>query len=387
MHFMKPVCYFLVSAGLLCMPLAAQNDSTPASTNVGSEQFPRIAKDLSVTFRLKAPEAKKVQVRGGAGLVKDAFDLTRGEDGIWTGSTQPAVPGFHYYWFVVDGLIVNDTASRSFFGWGRDGSGIEVPEIDGAGDFYAAKEGVPHGEVRVCWYHSKITGRLRRAHVYTPPGYDQQPQTRYPVLYLQHGAGENERGWVEQGRANFILDNLIASGKAVPMILVVDTGYATRPGNGPDGKPPGPNSAFEEVMTTELIPLIDGRYRTLADADHRAMAGLSMGSMQTLNITLKHPELFKWIGAMSGPPRRGFDVKTSFDGVFNDAAAFNKKVKLLWFSAGTAETEIDKSTRTIHESLKAAGIENVFYSSANTDHEWQTWRRSLHEFTPLLFKK
>jgi enterochelin esterase-like enzyme len=383
---MKSLRHFLVVTFLLYGPVAAQTDSVPATTNVGNEQYPRIGKDLSVTFRLKAPEAKKVQVRGGAGLVKEAFDLTRGGDGVWTGTTPPAVPGFHYYWFVVDGVIVNDTASRSFFGWGRDGSGIEVPETGTEGDFYAAKQ-VPRGEVRVCWYDSKITGRLRRAHVYTPPGYDQQPQTRYPVLYLQHGAGENERGWVEQGRANFILDNLIASGKAVPMILVVDTGYAAKPGNGPDGKPPGPNSAFEEVMTTELIPLIDGRYRTVADADHRAMAGLSMGSMQTLGITLKHPELFKWIGAMSGPPRRGFDLKTSFDGVFNDAAAFNQKVKLVWFSAGTAEAEFEKATRAMHETLKAAGIANVFYASSGTDHEWQTWRRSLNEFAPLLFKK
>jgi enterochelin esterase-like enzyme len=382
---MKPLCHLLGFTGLLCAPLAAQSDSSPASSNVGNEQYPRISKDLSVTFRLKAPEAKKVQVRGGSGLVKDAFDLAKGDDGVWTGTTPPTVPGFHYYWFVVDGVIVNDTASRMFFGWGREGSGIEVPENGSDGDFYGAKE-VPHGEVRVCWYHSKITGRLRRAHVYTPPGYDQQPQTRYPVLYLQHGAGENERGWVEQGRANFILDNLIAGGKATPMILVVDTGYASRPGNGPDGKPVGPNSAFEEVMTTELIPLIDGRYRTIADADHRAMAGLSMGSMQTLGVTMKHPELFKWIGAMSGPPRRGFDVKTAFDGVFNDAPAFNKKVKLLWFSAGTAEVEIDKATRALHEALKTVGIENVFYSSPGTDHEWQTWRRSLHEFAPLLFK-
>jgi enterochelin esterase family protein len=140
-------------------------------------------------------------------------------------------------------------------------------------------------------------------------------------------------------------------------------------------------------MTTELIPLIDGRYRTIADADHRAMAGLSMGSMQTLGVTMKHPELFKWIGAMSGPPRRGFELKTAYDGVFNDAAAFNQKVKLLWFSAGTAEVEIDKATRSLHETLKAAGITNEFYSSAGTDHEWQTWRRSLNEFAPKLFKK
>jgi enterochelin esterase family protein len=234
----------------------------------------------------------------------------------------------------------------------------------------------------VNWYQSKVTGKLRRVHVYTPPAYDQQAPQRFPVLYLQHGAGENERSWIEQGRAGFILDNLIADKKAASMIAVADTGYAVRPGN--EGA--GPTSAFEEVMINELIPFIDGRYRTMADAEHRAMAGLSMGSMQTLGITLKHPDKFAWIGAMSGPPRRGFDVKTSFDGVFNDAAAFNARTRLLFFSAGTAEEEFHRHSVAVHEALTGAGIQSVFYSSPGTDHEWQTWRRSLHEFAQRVFR-
>jgi enterochelin esterase-like enzyme len=297
------------------------------------------------------------------------------------------VPGFHYYWFMVDGLRVNDPASYAWFGWARETSGIDVPE-PGA-DFYAAKQDVPHGEVRERWYFSKLTGKWRRAHVYTPPDYDQKTRARYPVLYLQHGAGENERGWVEQGRAQFILDNLIAARKAQPMILVVDTGYAayaSTNGSLRFRRTAGPTGAFEEVMLTELIPMIDAAYRTRADRNHRAMAGLSMGSGQTLNITLRHLDKFAWIGAMSGAPRQGFEVATAYDGVFRDAAAFNKKVKLLWLGAGTAEERFHASALAMHESLDGAGIRNVFYSSPGTDHEWQTWRRSLHDFAPRLFR-
>jgi len=208
------------------------------------------------------------------------------------------------------------------------------------------------------------------------------------VLYLQHGAGENERGWVEQGRANFILDNLIAARKAEPMILVVDTGYATYAStNGAStARSSGPTGAFEEVMLTELIPMIDAGYRTKSNREYRAMAGLSMGSGQTLNVTLKHLDKFAWVGGMSGPPRQGFDPATSYDGVFRDAKAFNKKVKLLWLGAGTAEERIHASALAVHESLDRAGIRNVFYSSPGTDHEWQTWRRSLHDFVPRLFR-
>jgi enterochelin esterase-like enzyme len=370
----------------LCLPAA---DSTPATSNVDNAEYPRISPDLRVTFRLKAPNAKQVQLRGGAGLVKDSIDLVRGDDGVWSVTAPPAVPGFHYYWFVVDGLNVNDPSSYAYFGWGRETSGLEVPEP--GVDFYHAKDAVPHGEVRARWYHSKITGKLRRANVYTPPDYDKDANARYPVLYLQHGAGENERGWMEQGRANFILDNLIAAGKARPMIVVADCGYAVRPAGGtpqtPSTRMPGPTSAFEEVVIQELLPLIDSSYRTQADRQYRAMAGLSMGSMQTLQITLKHLDRFAWIGAMSGPPRQGFEVKTAYDGVFGDAPAFNQQVKLFWLGAGTAEAQIHQNTMAMHEALNKAGIQNVFFSSPGTDHEWQTWRRSLHDLAPRLFRE
>jgi enterochelin esterase family protein len=379
---MKPM---LILTALLsgCLQAQAAAGSTPASSNVGNAEYPRIAADLRVTFRLKAPNATQVKLEGGTGLVKEPLGMTRDDAGVWSVTTPPAVPGFHYYWFTVDGLRVNDPASYAWFGWGRETSGIEVPEA--GADYYAPRQDVPHGTVRAQWYHSKITGQWRRAFVYTPPGYDES-RARYPVLYLQHGAGENERGWMEQGRANFILDNLIAAKKATPMILVVDTGYASYAGTAVGTNRSAATAAFEEVMIKELIPTIDATFRTKTAREYRAMAGLSMGSGQTLNITLRHLDTFAWIGAMSGPPRQNFDVTTSYDGVFRDAAVFNKKVKLLWFGAGTAEERIHASAVAVHEALDRAGIRNVFYSSPGTDHEWQTWRRSLHEFAPRLFQ-
>ncbi len=373
--------FLLVFASFLAQAAA---ESTPAPGNVGQAEFPRITSDSRVMFRLKAPNAKMVRLEGGTGLVKEPLEMSRDDAGNWTVTTPPAVPGFHYYWFTVDGIRVNDPASPCFFGWGRDTSGLEIPEP--GVNFYAPNENIPRGEVRVRWYHSKITGQWRRVHVYTPPDYDRKSRARFPVLYLQHGAGENERGWVEQGRANFILDRLIAEQKAKPMLVVVDTGYAAYPGPTASTNRFAATAAYEEVMLKELIPLIDSTYRTKTDRLNRAMAGLSMGSMQTLGITLKHLDQFAWIGAMSGPPREGFDVKSAYDGVFNDAAGFNRKVKLLWFSAGTAEERFHASTLATHQALTQAGIKNEFYSSPGTDHEWQTWRRSLHELAPRLFK-
>jgi enterochelin esterase family protein len=378
---------YLAISILTCVSCAhAADESVPASSNVRGAQFPRISSDLRVTFRLRAPDARKVQLHpGGAGLGKGDLDMTKGDDGFWSVATGPAVPGFHYYWFLVDGAIVADPSSETYFGWARQTSGIEVPEK--GVDFYSPKN-VPHGDVRVRWYFSKTSEAWRRAFVYTPPDYDRKSGTRYPVLYLQHGAGEDERGWSNQGRANFILDNLISEGKARPMIVVMDCGYATKPGEPPAANPGrggAQNNAFEEVMIHDLIPAIDANYRTLTDRDHRAMAGLSMGSGQALTITLRHLDKFSYTGAFSGTIRN-FDPKTSYDGVFHEAAAFNKKIRLLWFAIGTAEEALMSAGRATHEALDKAGIKNVLYESPGTAHEWQTWRRALHEFAPLLFQ-
>jgi enterochelin esterase family protein len=366
---------------------APADDSRPAASNVLNAQYPRVHADNRVTFRLTAPNAQKVQLQpGGAdnGLGKGPIDMTRDEKGLWSLTIPAAVPGFHYYWFLVDGLAVNDPGSDTFFGWGRQTSGVEVPE-PGA-DYYEARN-VPHGQVRL-HLESKVTGAWRQAYVYTPPDYDANVKVRYPVLFLQHGAGENATSWTKQGRAHLILDNLIASGKARPMIVVMDTGYATRPGAAPvqgaTGSPQVPN-AFEDVVLTDLIPTIDARYRTRGDRENRAMAGLSMGGGQTLQITSKHLNLFAWIGSFSAP-LRNFDAKTSMNGVLTDAAAFNKQVRLLWIGAGTGEPAFHDANQQLHKSLEALGIKHVVFTSSGTAHEWQTWRRSLHDFAPRLFR-
>ena len=376
----------LMSAG--AMAQAPADDSRPASSNVLNAPYPRVHSDNRVTFRLTAPNAQKVQLQpGGAdnGLGKGPIDMSRDEKGLWSITLPAVVPGFHYYWFLVDGLAVNDPGSETFFGWGRQTSGIEVPE-PGA-EYYEARS-VPHGDVRQRLYESKVTGAWRRAYVYTPPDYDANTKTRYPVLYLQHGAGENATGWTKQGRAHLILDNLIAAGKAKPMIVVMDTGYATKPGatpvQGATGAPQVPN-AFEDVVVTDLIPVIDASYRTIKDRDSRAMAGLSMGGGQTLQITSNHLDLFAWIGSFSAP-LRNFDVKTSMNGALTDAASFNKRVRLLWIGAGTGEVAIHEAATKLRASLEAAGIKHVVFESAGTAHEWQTWRRSLNDFAPRLFR-
>src|SRR5262245_7038800 len=271
---------FLLLLVLACgLTQAPSDDVKPASSNLPRAEYPRVHADGRVSFRLKAPDAKKVQLQpGGAdnGLGKGPYDMERSSDGTWTVTTPPAAPGFHYYWLLVDGVAVNDPGSETYFGWGKQTSGVEVPEA--GADFHDVKA-VPHGQVRAFWYHSKVTGAPRRALVYCPPGYDTNPTKRYPVLYLQHGAGEDERGWSTQGRMNFILDNLLAADRARPLLVVMDQGYATKA-----GAAPGSPNVFAEVVLNDLIPAIDAEFRTLADREHRALAGLSMGAGQALQV-------------------------------------------------------------------------------------------------------
>lgn len=294
----KAVPFFLV----VIFQVWAQDDgATPAPSNVRGAAYPRIHADRRVSFRIKAPLAKAVQLQPGGddnGLGKGPIAMARAEDGMWSVTTPPVVPGFHYYWFLVDGVVVNDTASETYFGWGRQSSGIEVPGPDA--DFYAPGD-APQGDVRVRWYLSKTTQKWRRAMVYTPAEYDRKPRARYPVLYLQHGAGEDERGWTNQGHANFILDRLIAEGKSKPMIVVMDQGYATAP----EGAKAAPN-VFEQVLLNDLIPTIDAEYRTRPDAEHRALAGLSMGGGQALQIGLTHPTAFR--GSARSARRRAWPL-------------------------------------------------------------------------------
>ncbi len=376
----KVAAIFLSAA--LCLAGQSGGDGAPASSNVPGAQYPRVASDLRVTFRINAPDAQKVQIKpGGDGLGKTPYDMTRDANGIWSVTTPPAVPGFHYYFVLIDGFQTNDPQSETYFGYNQETSAVEIP--DAAADFYLPKD-VPHGEVSARWYFSKTTGQWRRIHIYTPPGYD-SGRGRYPVLYLQHGSGENDTSWTKQGHVAFIMDNLIAAKSAVPMIIVMENGMvAAKPGAAPaqNGRPG--NAAFEEVLINDLVPMIDAHYRTLADRDHRAIAGLSMGGGQALRIGLGHLDKFAYIGSFSGAIR-GFDANTSYDGVFRDAAAFNRRVKLLWFGAGTAEEAMHNSARGAHDSLEKAGVKNVFHETPFA-HEWQNWRYDLNDFAPRLFR-
>jgi enterochelin esterase-like enzyme len=376
-----------------------QMDFQPATSNVLDAQYPQVDSQSRVLIRFKAPDAKEVKLNFWSG---PKVEMEKQSDGFWTFTTPPMAPGLHYYTLVVDGAEVSDPGSTAYFGGSKWASAVEVPE-SGA-DYYLPQD-VPHGQVREIWYHSSVTGTWRHALVYLPPGYD-TAKTRYPVLYLQHGGGEDETGWIRQGKANFILDNLIASGKAKPMLVVMANGYASRAGyQVPDltGKPFGSPEmikvmqermgAFEDDMTQVLIPFIDKTFRTLPDRDHRAMAGLSMGGMQTFQVTFDHLDLFSYIGGFSGAANvfqtgnNKLDTKTAFHGAMADPAAFAKRVHLLWIGVGTDEPAFMKSSlEQLHSSLEEENIQHVFYQSPGTSHEWQTWRRDLKDFAPRLFQ-
>ncbi|MBK9314531.1 MAG: esterase [Acidobacteria bacterium] len=395
----------ILLAGLCCVFFAGlcyaqeATDFQPATTNVWGAEYPRVDSQGRVLLRVKAPDATKVRINFWSG---PKAEMTKQSDGFWTFTTPPMVPGLHYYNFVVDGAEVSDTGSHAFFGGGKHASAVEVPE---PGSTYYSIQDVPHGQVREVWYNSKVTGNWRHALVYLPPSYETQTRQRFPVLYLQHGGGEDETGWIRQGRANFILDNLIVAGKCKPMIIVMAYGYARRAGQttpaltGPPAGSPERmramqemTSAFADDVTQALIPFIDKTYRTIPDRDHRAMAGLSMGGMQTFQITLKNLDLFSYIGGFSGAGggmgTSPLDLKTAFGGVLSDAAVFNKKVRLVWIGIGTKEPErMYQSVNAFHQTLEKAGIKHIYYESPGTDHEWQTWRRSLAEFAPRLFSK
>ena len=385
----------LTSGMSLAQPPAAQTavveDFKVSSTTQPGKQYPQVNSEGRVRTSISAPQAQKVQLDiGGV-----RYDLAKDEKGVWTGDSRPQDEGFHYYQLNIDGAQVPDPGSLFFYGANRWGSGIEVPAKDQ--DFYALKD-VPHGQIRQNLYYSGITNAWRRCFVYTPPDYDKNTTSSYPVLYLQHGMGEDETGWAVQGKANLILDNLIAEKKAIQMIIVMDKGYATKqnqtppPGGAAPARGIGGSSAFEEVMIKEIIPMIDATYRTIPDSEHRAMAGLSMGANQTIQITMNNLDKFSYIGGFSGtsnyPSTEILDPATFSNGKFKDGAALNKQIKLFWLGLGTKEPNpFPGSVGAFRTMLEKAGIKYVYYESIGTAHEWLTWRRDLFQFAPILFTK
>ncbi|WP_026260678.1 alpha/beta hydrolase-fold protein [Spirosoma luteum] len=382
---MKKLLVLIACMVSLGVQAQAQTAGVPASTNIPGQKYPQILPDNRVMFRVKAPDAHKLQID----LMKK-YDMVKDTSGFWTVTTEPVVEGFHYYSLIADGVATTDPSSQTFYGMGRMASGIDIPDKDMA---YYQPQNVPHGQVRSVNYYSDITKAWRRANVYTPPGYDQNTTKRYPVLYLQHGAGEDETGWPTQGKMDFILDNLIAAGQATPMIVVMERGYATDPTKPVSATPTGPGSmnsnVFPEVLVKEVIPMIDKSFRTLTNRNDRAMAGLSMGGFQTFQTTMTNLDKFAYIGGFSGAGRLqpGADIKQAYDGAWSDADAFNKKMKLVYVSIGTKEPErMYTGVNGFHQTLEKAGIKHVYYESPGTSHEWQTWRRSLRQYASLIFK-
>ncbi|HEX2100462.1 MAG TPA: alpha/beta hydrolase-fold protein, partial [Candidatus Synoicihabitans sp.] len=368
---------------------AVEDDWKPSSANLPGHEYPRINSERRAQFRIEAPEAKYVAVTIG-----DPLTVAKSEDGAWIVTTAPLAIGFHFYELVIDGESVPDPATPIFRGGGGDGysSGVEVPTGE---DFHEWKH-VPHGEVREERYFSRTTQDWRRIFVYTPPHYHRDASARFPVLYLLPGMGEDESCWSAQGRLAQILDNLIAEGKAVPMLAVMEGGVARRPGE-PDTtwQPPADLRlrfiTLDQTITDDLIPMIDRNYRTIADARNRALAGLSLGGAQAFAIGLRNPDVFANIGGFSGVgggPGRSFDPKAAYGALMTDVAAFNDKMGVLFLSIGQDEPDwLATSVKSYRETLQALGVDHVFLESPDTGHEWHTWRRSLREFAQLLFKE
>ena len=379
----------------------------PSPYNFPRSQFPRIEADNRVTFQFRAPDAQKVQVS----IANTPFDMVKDENGVWTYTSEPQDLGYHNYWMIVDGAIVIDPYTDAFIGYSHMCNAFEIPDPNGG--FYELKD-VPHGNVLIKNYYAKSINAWRHIYIYTPPQYDKDLNTRYPVLYLQHGGGEDERVWIEMGRTNLILDNLIAEGKCKPFIVVMETsavgaprgmrraganrgafgagrgtgagvragaGRGTRRGAGFGGFA-GFGNDYAELMKNDLIPYIDSNFRTIADQEHRAMSGLSMGAMITRTVTLANLDIFSHIGLFSGGTISMNDVEST--------EGFKDEVKLVFVSYGSREIGAGSprggNPQESIDQLKEAGINAAFYVSKDTAHEFQSWRRSLREFAMLLFQ-
>lgn len=343
-----------------------KEDFKPSELNQPGQEYPQVNSEGYARFRIVAPDAKSVIVSLGLGG-RGGTVLRKGKDGVWMGTTDgPMDEGFHYYHFTIDGATVNDPGAKNYYGSVRWESGIEIPAKDR--DFYALKN-VPHGNVQQILFNSPSTGEQKRAFVYTPAEYSKNAKKKYPVLYLQHGWGEDETAWSNQGCAHLIMDNLIAEGKCKPFIIVMTYGMTNGARYGTIGS--FSPKDFETVLVDELIPYVDSHFRTLANKQNRAMAGLSMGGMETKSITLARPDTFDYWGLFSGGTYAPSDLK-------------NVNPKLIFTSCGSKENP--DGVRKSVDDLKAAGFNAVSYVSEGTAHEFLTWRRSLKEMAPLLFK-
>ena len=361
--------------------IEAPADAFIAETTVPGNEYPKIDKEGRAYFRISAPEARKVIVD----ICDKKYDMQPDGKGNFMAVTDPLVPGFHYYFMNIGGVNFIDPATETFFGCNREAGGIEIPEGP-EGDYYRPQQGIDHGQVRSIYYFSNEQQTWRHAMVYTPAGYDLKAniKKRYPVLYLQHGMGEDETGWTKQGHMQHIMDNAIAAGEAVPMIVVMESGDIKAP-FGPGQSRDQYGNSFYPVLLNDLIPYIDANFRTKTDRDNRAMAGLSWGGHQTFDVVLTNLDKFSYIGTFSGAIF-GLDVKTAYNGVFTNPESFNRQIHYFLMCSGTEGMDKMFGTKKMVESLNEMGINAHYSESTGTAHEWLTWRRGLHEFIPHLFK-
>lgn len=339
--------------------------------NIRRQEYPRVLEDNRVEFRIKAPTAQKVQIDLGR-----LYDMKKDADGVWTCTTDPQTEGFHYYFLVVDGVKVADPCSETFYGCSMMSSGVEIPYPAEKQSWYELKADVPHGQVARLRYQSKVTGSWKNMYVYTPAEYETSGKS-YPVLYLQHGGGEDERGWSNQGLTDIILDNLIAEGKAKPMIVVM------MDGNGQD---------FTSELLTDGIPFVESRYRTVKTADGRALAGLSMGGIQTLNASIMHPELFSYVGVFSSgwfKNPQPFMANSSGEMYYNKLKErpeyYNKQFREFFLTMGGPEDIAYENCKAMRERFDQMGIKHSYYETPG-GHTWPVWRESLYFFAQKLFK-
>ncbi|MDI6401223.1 alpha/beta hydrolase-fold protein [Balneolaceae bacterium ANBcel3] len=375
--------YIIVFVTLLFSRAEAQAPQSfiPAPTNIDQSSCPCVLPDNSVFFRVHAPYASHLQID----LAKK-YDMEKDEEGYWTVQTEPVDPGFHYYFLIIDGVPVADPASRTFYGTGRMISGIEIPS--GSERFFDIKEN-PHGTVRTHHYYSKVTESWRNLVVYTPPDYENNAEKEFPVVYLQHGGGEDETGWTNQGRVRHILDNLIAEGKAKPMIVVMADGHLP-------GLPGGySTSAMENIkkeMTEVIVPFVDAKYRTLQNPRNRAISGLSMGGGQSFYIGLGNLDTFGSVGVFSSGifggirsvPGRTFDAENEIPGLLTKASDFNQKLDVFYLSCGHSDMRIEHTIHAV-DTMREHGLD-VEFNSFDGDHDWNVWRESFRDFASRLFK-
>ncbi len=353
-----------------------------AETTIDGQDFPKVDNEGRAYFRINAPHAWRMQVD----ICGKKYDMNRDKDGVWSVTTDPLVKGFHYYFILVDGLSVIDPNTKTYFGCSRMAGGIEIPEGK-EGDYYRPQAGIAKGQVRSCQYYAASMGEWRHAMIYTPAEYEKNTKKKYPVLYLQHGMGEDETGWSSQGYMQNIMDNLIASGKAKPMIVVMESGdvragFHPRKGYDVEAERSVYGASFQKVLFNDLIPWVQSTFRCYTDREHRAMAGLSWGGKQTFDATLSHLDMFSYIGTFSGA-LFGVNLNTCYNGVFKDAKRFNNQVHYLFLGIGSEE---NFGAQKMHEDLQKMGINSHLYVSPGTHHEWLTWRRCLKEFVPNIFK-